>query len=231
MLKFTDITKLNYNFAGIYKIINIVNDKVYIGQSSCLYKRFYEYRRCNKRLSQHLIHSFNKYGQDSFRVEIIEKIEDLNTLNDREQYWIDYYQSYNDKNGYNICKYVKQTTLGRIRPKEEIERMKQSLPDRKGENNSFFGKKHSEDSKKLMKNAKLGNKLSEEHINKFCLKGAESVKKKIIQKDMKNGEIVAIYDSIRDAAKSLNISPSTIVGVLKKYPNRHTAGGFKWEYV
>ena len=45
------------------------------------------------------------------------------------------------------------------------------------------------------------------------------------------GEIVAIYDSIRDAAKSLNISPSTIVGVLKKYPNRHTAGGFKWEYV
>ncbi len=230
MLKFTDITKLNYNFAGVYKIINTVNDKVYIGQSSCLYKRFYEYRRCNKKLSQHLIHSFNKYGQDSFRVEIIEKIEDLSTLNDREQYWIDYYQSYNDEKGYNICKYVEQTTLGRTRPKDEIERIKQHLPDRNGENNSFYGKNHSEDSKKLMRNDKLGNKLSKEHINKFCLKGANSVKKKIIQKDAQTDEIIATYNSIREAANSLSLSPSTIVCVLKKHPNRNTAGGFKWEY-
>lgn len=45
--------------------------------------------------------AINKYGKTNFTIEVIEEIESTN-LNDREKYWIEYYDSYN--NGYNSTK-------------------------------------------------------------------------------------------------------------------------------
>ena len=99
---------------GIYKIINIINNKIYIGSSVNLYKRKKEhFNKLKKNIHKniHLQSSYNKYGEENFIFEIIEYIEDKYLLIGREQYWINEFKSYNRDNGYNICK-IAGNTLG-----------------------------------------------------------------------------------------------------------------------
>ena len=86
----------------IYKITNTINGKSYIGQTiQNVKERFYQHcaTKCSKVVSNMAIHrAIKKYGKSNFTVEVIEEIDSTN-LNDRERYWIRYYDSYN--NGYN----------------------------------------------------------------------------------------------------------------------------------
>ena len=89
----------------IYKITNTINGKSYIGQTiQNVKERFYQHcaTKCSKAVSNMAIHrAIKKYGKSNFTVEVIEEIDSAN-LNDRERYWIKYYDSYN--NGYNSTK-------------------------------------------------------------------------------------------------------------------------------
>ena len=89
----------------IYKITNTINGKSYIGQTiQNVKERFYQHcaTKCRKAVSNMAIHrAIKKYGKSNFIVEVIEEIDSAN-LNDRERYWIKYYNSYN--NGYNSTK-------------------------------------------------------------------------------------------------------------------------------
>ena len=89
----------------IYKITNTINGKSYIGQTiQNVKERFYQHcaTKCSKAVSDMAIHrAIKKYGKSNFTVEVIEEIDSAN-LNDRERYWIKYYNSYN--NGYNSTK-------------------------------------------------------------------------------------------------------------------------------
>lgn len=86
----------------IYKITNIKNGKSYIGQTiQDVKERFYQHcaNKCSKEVSNMVIHkAIKKYGKDNFTLEVIEEIDSYN-LNDRERYWISFYNSYYD--GYN----------------------------------------------------------------------------------------------------------------------------------
>ena len=86
----------------IYKITNKVNGKSYIGQTiQNVKERFYQHcaTKCSQAILNMVIHkAINKYGKSNFTIEVIEEVESTN-LNDRERYWIRYYDSYN--NGYN----------------------------------------------------------------------------------------------------------------------------------
>lgn len=87
---------------GIYKITNIVNGKVYVGQTSDHIYRWTHHRSDldNKRHhNQHLQSAWNKYGKDSFIFEFIEECSEKD-LDIREEYWIKFYNSYED--GYNL---------------------------------------------------------------------------------------------------------------------------------
>ena len=90
---------------GIYKIQNKINNKIYIGQSIDIYKRirehFLESRYNNPNRAQynyHLDRAIRQYGKENFVTEIIEECE-IKDLDEREQYWIKYYNSYEE--GYN----------------------------------------------------------------------------------------------------------------------------------
>lgn len=85
----------------IYKIVNKINNKVYIGQTiRTLEERWksHFYETVNQKLNTKLGKAIRKYGFESFSIEIIESTEELDS---RERYWIDFYQSFG-KNGYNI---------------------------------------------------------------------------------------------------------------------------------
>lgn len=89
---------------GIYKITNQINQKVYIGQAQDIQRRWRNHRtdakNCTKPeiLKNPLYQDIKKYGIDNFIFEIIE-ICSLKELDDKEKYWISYYDSFN--NGYN----------------------------------------------------------------------------------------------------------------------------------
>lgn len=86
---------------GIYKITNKINNKSYIGKSIDIEKRWQTHLmpcRQKREPNKTLYKAFFKYGTDNFSFEVLEETPE-EKLNEREQYWIKYYDSY--KNGYN----------------------------------------------------------------------------------------------------------------------------------
>ena len=83
----------------IYKIENLINHKIYIGQTNNPQRRFSEHRAKGYEINTHkvLYYAFDKYGIDNFSFEIIEETENSN---EREKYWIKFYDSF--ENGYNM---------------------------------------------------------------------------------------------------------------------------------
>lgn len=87
----------------IYKVTNKINGKIYIGQTvQSLKDRWY--RHCarkslsKKEMNMHIKRAIFKYGKENFNIEILEEC-DSSMLNERERYYISYFDSYH--NGYN----------------------------------------------------------------------------------------------------------------------------------
>ena len=88
---------------GIYSFLNIVNGKRYIGQSNDIYRRERNHRTNltqRRKENDHFINAWHKYGEQNFEFSILEECSLLD-LNDRERYWIAFYQSNDPKYGYN----------------------------------------------------------------------------------------------------------------------------------
>ena len=84
----------------IYKMTNKITGKVYIGQTV---------RELEERMQEHYRHdtiivdkAIQKYGKDSFDVEIIDRADTIEELNQKEQFWIRHYDCITPK-GYNQC--------------------------------------------------------------------------------------------------------------------------------
>ena len=152
------------NCSGVYKIVNSLNDKHYIGSAiniNTRWKNHLKDLKNNKHHSNHLQRSWNKYGEGSFKFEVIEYIEDKTKLIEREQHWIDFYQSYKREYGYNLLPKA-GSMLGYKMPIEVREKM--SLM-RKGENAPWYGKKFTEEHRRNLSNSFMGRAVSE--ISRF----------------------------------------------------------------
>lgn len=88
----------------IYKIICLTNNKIYIGQTKQHYiSRFIQHKsHARTGQSNHkLARALRKYGDDNFIIEVIEECT-FDLLDERERYWIAFYNSTDDSVGYNI---------------------------------------------------------------------------------------------------------------------------------
>lgn len=87
---------------GIYKYENKINGKIYIGLSINIENRYrqhlYDAEHLEERRCSGIDYAIKKYGIENFDFQIIEECSP-DELNDREKYWINFYDSYN--NGYN----------------------------------------------------------------------------------------------------------------------------------
>lgn len=89
---------------GIYKITNQINNKVYIGQSVNIRKRFNGHKFAARNgENTHLYNAMRDYGIENFSFEILEECS-KEQLDDREIYWIEYYHSTDKAKGYNVSK-------------------------------------------------------------------------------------------------------------------------------
>ena len=138
------------SFSCIYKWINLVNGKVYVGQTQNFYNRMVQYH--TKGATPKLQNSIEKYGIDSFDIEVVE-LCDIERLDEREQYWMDYYCTYCSDYGYNISP-TAGTTRGVKYSPEVCEKISKIVKERAvhlyGEKNGMYGKHHTEETLKRM---------------------------------------------------------------------------------
>lgn len=108
---------------GIYKITNLLNGKAYVGQSIHIERRWQEH--CQPSADSTIGKAIQEYGKDNFKFEILEsfEIEDSNQLAEREDYYIDFYDTI-VPNGYNVLQHSATngtTTFVTINQKEYYE--------------------------------------------------------------------------------------------------------------
>ena len=99
------------NISGIYIIRNLINNKVYIGQSNDIKRRWQEHIRSGQpdKYAKKSIRDNNapihramfKYGIDNFDFDILEKCS-KDQLNEKEKYWINIFKSNKKELGYNL---------------------------------------------------------------------------------------------------------------------------------
>jgi len=182
--------------SGVYCIYNAQTNKKYIGSSENVTHRLVSHFRDlkqNKHCNRKLQNAWNKYGQNVWRIIIVE-IVDTCLLLDREQYWIDYYKVF--RNGYNLTKFANAPMRGKKHSEKSkklcaiasakldrrnLEYRKKLSQASSGINNGMYGHKYT--------TAEL-KKLSESH--KGILHTEETKKKmsasaKIVQAGKKNG--------------------------------------------
>ena len=88
----------------IYKITNLIDDKVYIGQTTNYRKRkttHFAHLRRNAHCNEHLQRAFNKYGEENFAIEIIKECG-ANDLDYWEIYFINKFKACDKRYGYNL---------------------------------------------------------------------------------------------------------------------------------
>lgn len=90
----------------IYKAINLINQKIYIGQTinSLKYRANQHLRETKsaKKKNSYFHNAIKKYGFENFAFEEIDSATTIEELNEKEKYWIKYYNSTNKENGYNL---------------------------------------------------------------------------------------------------------------------------------
>jgi len=141
------------NICGIYKIENLINHKVYIGSSKDINNRFrlHKYHLINnKHHNLHLQSSYNKYGINKFRFDILEECKE-NELIKQEQEKLDLFKMFTFVYNTGCC--VDNPKRGTHLSKETKQKMSKSL---KGRMPCFKGKKHSEESKEKNRKSHLG---------------------------------------------------------------------------
>lgn len=187
--------------SGVYCICNIMNGKMYIGESIDIYRRWHEHvqdLRDGIHNNIRLQRSWNKYGEHNFKFSIIEECKEEN-LTDREKYWIKFYDSF--KNGYN------QTEGG----------------------DGCFGYKHNDEVKEKMK--KIKSEQFQDVKNREKLSKAHEFESLPIYQIDFNGNIIKRWPSANWAAKMLGFSPARIYEALNHKNRKKTYGGYIWVYV
>ena len=139
-------------FGCIYCHTSLDTGKRYVGQTTgCPDKRWKEHQKDAKNEAGFTFHrAIRKYGANRFVSRVIENNIPEDQLAEREQHYINLWNTM-APNGYN---------LREAGPKGKLsEETKKKMSDgRKGENNPFFGKKHSDESKNIMSDLHKGDK-------------------------------------------------------------------------
>lgn len=149
----------------LYKIINKLTNKIYIGQTtSSLKQRLYGH--FNKHNNSAISKAIQKYGKDNFEIQVIAKANSIDELNHRETYYIKLFNSL-APNGYNLRTGGYNSKLSN-ETKEKL-RLKN------------LGRKASLETRQKMSKTRIGKKLiflTQEQIEQRKLKEQERCKLK-----------------------------------------------------
>ena len=212
--------------AYIYQITNDINQKIYVGKTDfSIEKRFKEHCRDafrDRNEKRPLYAAMRKYGIEHFHISLLEETDNPE---EREKFWIEELGSF--KCGYNA-------TIGGDGRAYIDKQMILSLWE-SGLNCTQIGQLTHHDKDHIAAILK-GLSVEQEDILK---KSYENKRKAVCQIDKDSDAIIAVFDSIQDAARqmiSLNYSrckPGTGATHISEVCRglRKTFAGFKWKYL
>ena len=196
------------NGCGIYAIINLLNNKKYVGSTKYLRKRYRQHLNDliqNKHPNCHLQRAVNKYGIDKFAFVILERCQDVfDTLKSLEQKYI------NTFGDYNICKIAYRPPVNH-KGHEISEWHRKLVADL---NRNRIWKKESLLKKSLyMKNSEITKKQ----------------RKPVLQYDL-NGNFIREFSSVQEAAEFTG-NKNHRVSIKRCCQGKYKkAYNFKWRY-
>lgn len=186
---------------GIYVILNILNNKCYIGSSRNIRKRKSQHikeLKDNLHYNAHLQAAWNKYGADKFIFTVLEEVADSNDLWTKELHWIKVKNSLDRQFGYNLG--VPKSTDGMdIRSETKLKLQEAAYRQYYSKNNLI--------SLEDFMDGKRAKDLRE-------LKGNDHLKKRIFVFDNKTGERVKEYPSITALIEEMGRGPERVLSKL-----------------
>lgn len=199
----------------IYLITNDINSKVYVGQTiQTLNKRFNGhccYSKSDRSVNMYIKRAIHKYGRNNFHIHLLEECP-IDELNEKEQYWIDFYNSYNE--GYNLTlggQVSNYFSLHRLEDTIDIEKFKQYIIE--------FTPLASEVAKHFgISKCSVYNLIKRINLPNLILNSHNPKKGKSIE-DIDTIELIKLYNekwSILDLAKKYHIKKSKISKFLKE---------------
>ena len=163
----------------IYKTVNAINGKFYIGQDSNNNPEYYGSGTAFKL-------ALKKYGRENFIKEVIEVCSNQEELNEREKYWIKETKAI--ELGYNIAEggFGVSNMSDEIKQKISKSKKGKKLSEEhiKKLSKCFKGRKHTEETKQKLSEINKGRKLTPEQLKKLSeshkgIKLSEEAKRKI----------------------------------------------------
>ena len=97
-------TRMGYyfhNYPGIYLIVHKESHRAYVGQSTNVAKRCGKWF-CDSGNTGRLGDAIRLHGKYAWDVYVVERVDNLELLNEREQWWMDALESTNPEFGYNV---------------------------------------------------------------------------------------------------------------------------------
>lgn len=200
--------------SGVYSIFNISNGKRYIGSSTNLAKRWSSHRSLlnfNRHSNLYLQRSWRKYGHQCF---VFETLELTDNLIEREQFFIDFFRP---EFNLNLFASPGKSLANHPQRKEILAKMSSTL----SRNNKIRFAALSEAGKRDY----LAKRNFGFQGKKHSAKSIESIRRKLQGRTTSNAQRVSadgvIYDSLRHAARILDVHVSTISWRVKKWPTRY----------
>ena len=144
---------------------------------------------------------------------------------------MDIFNCYDKNKGYNICKEA-GTTRGKKHSETTIQKIKDHLPNRYGKNNSFYGKHHTIKTRERLSELGKKRKFSDEHRMKLKIARATNKagykQRPLAQIDLANGNIVKVWESLKDASMGIGISRTLISECC--HNKKKSAKGYGWKF-
>ena len=225
---------------GIYMIKNMVNSKIYIGQSVDIERRWGRHRselRGNDHDNKHLQSAWNKYGENNFEFTNLCECEE-SQLNTMEIDYIAKLNTYDPDFGYNKtyggegCSPTEET---RRKQSEAHKGITLSEEHKRKISEASKGKTLSEETRRKQSEAQKGKYCGENHpmfgkhhSEETKEKMSESHSKPIVQIDASTNKIINVWGSSADAERE-GYNHGNISLCCKG--KRKTHGGFRWMYL
>jgi|SRR5690625_371670 len=224
---------------GIYKLTNISNGKIYIGQSKDIANRMKLHIKDSKRINDKrgdfpLYESMRRHGHEKFKLDIIEVCE-VDELNEREMYYISLYNSTDKDVGYNQTKYsyaFQDPAIAEESHSPEIMAMHGKRIrewNLKQWKDPKYREMKSRASSELQKE-RLKNPVYLEEKTKQLKQATDKMKRRVGQYD-KEGNLIAAFEGTREAERAMELSNDTIGKVCRGVKYRKTAKGYVWKYL
>ncbi len=211
------IFKENKEKAGVYRWVNLINGKTYVGSSVNLGRRFRVYLNLRYFIKRNriLYKAFFKYGYSNFRLEILEYCDQEKTVS-REQYYLDLLNP-----DYNILK-IAGSTLGFKHSENTKAKIKAKMKTRiwteehKAKRLEHLKRLHSSEEYKAKRLEILNiRNASKEHLEQLKRLKLHNSKEVVVFDTLNNNNTTTVYPSIAEAAKSMGCTSSAIVKALK----------------